>query len=292
MSDPKALLVAGDIHGDPQHIAYLFERAINQDVQAILNVGDFGYWEHQPGGGAFLDLCSSLAVDNDMPLYWIDGNHENHTMLRERYGPNGENYKPTDEGFWEIRPGVYYIPRGTRWTWNGVRLMGLGGAYSVDKDYRLAREQGRVSIEWGWTAGHVRKFGATGPGTMWWPEEELSDEELEFALSDPEPLDILFSHDKPRASNPPWNRKDLLECYPNQDKIQTVIRNLTPKLVVHGHLHFRYEDQIRARDDLTTYVVGLDCNPDQPSDLHNKKAWAEFEAQRLRSWARLSLDLT
>lgn len=293
----KSLLVAGDTHGDPQHIVYLFKEAVeNQNVDAIFQVGDFGYWEHERDGGAFLDVVSDMATLNNMPFYFIDGNHENHELLRARYGPGGPDHKPTPEGFWEIRPGLYYVPRGTRWVWNGKHIMGLGGAYSVDKGYRLAREGGYVCEEWGWTARHVAKFGAKGPKTMWWPEEELNDEELEFALKDPTPLDVLFTHDKPRASNPTWNRKEFPECYPNQDKIQTVVRTLTPRLLIHGHLHFRYEDAIRAGDDdKMTHVMALDCNPELTR--YNAKTGqetpvpaAEVNAQRMRSWVRLSLD--
>lgn len=267
------LLVSGDWHGDPQHAVWTFEQALLNDCSDIFQVGDFGYWEHLEGGVAFLDMCSSVAVENDMRLYWIDGNHENHTMLRALYGPEGERYNPTPEGFWEIRPNVYYVPRGTRWNWNGVELMGLGGAYSVDKAYRLGeevkekRDLYRYEKE-GWTLSRhqreVKKAQRYGGHTMWWPEEEISDEELNYALRDQRPLDILFTHDKPRASNPDWNRKDLPECLPNQDKIQAVVRALTPSLVVHGHLHHHYADTIRSSDAQETTVIGLECNPDNP----------------------------
>jgi hypothetical protein len=81
------------------------------------------------------------------------------------------------------------------------------------------------------------------------------------ALADPTPVDVMLTHDKPRASNPRWNRKDFPECWPNQDRIQTAVRALRPKLLVHGHLHFPYEDQIRSSGDSWTTVIGLDCDP-------------------------------
>lgn len=285
MTDPTSLLVAGDWHGDPVHAMYCFEQALNNNVDAIFQVGDFGFWEHMPNGGSFLDVVSTLAVENDMPCYWIDGNHESHTLLRALYGPGGRKHKMTPEGFWEIRPGLFYVPRGTRWVWNGAHLMGLGGAYSVDKDYRLAREQGIASPRWGWTWEHARVHPATGPNTMWWPEEELTDDEVAVALADPTPLDVLFTHDKPRAAAPKWNRKNILECFPNQDKIQTVVNALKPKLLVHGHLHFPYQDQIRCgENDEHTLVMGLHCNPDDP-----KASQRNREQQRQDSWTTLKL---
>lgn len=266
------ILAGGDTHGDPRHMVYLFEQALLNECSDVLIVGDYGYWEHLQGGAEFLEVCSSLGTENDMRLYWIDGNHENHTMLRALYGPGGERHKPTPEGFWEIRPNVYYIPRGTRWNWNGVELMGLGGAYSVDKIARLKQEKdARADLaryeKNNWTMEGRRrelKRALDDWGHFsWWPEEEISDEELNYALRDQRPIDILFCHDKPRAANPDWNRKDFPECFPNQDKVQAVVRSLTPSLVVHGHLHHRYEDVIRSSDTTETTVIGLDCNPDR-----------------------------
>ena len=296
MTDPTSLLVCGDTHGDPNHLIYLYQMALNENVDAIFQVGDFGYWEHHPDGWSWLDMNSDLAVQNDMPLYWIDGNHENHTMLRRLYGPGGEKHKPTPEGFWEIRPGVYYVPRGCRWVWNGKHLMGLGGAYSVDKESRLEDEwAGEKEVErYRHNAWHLTgklKFIAEamdrGEHWLWWPEEELTEEEVDLAIAqDSTPLDILFTHDKPRASNPRWNRKDWLPCYPNQDKIMEVVKALTPKLLVHGHLHFPYQDEIRATGDAFTKVVALHCNPDRAVDAN--QLW-KAGAQRAASWVKISL---
>lgn len=268
MNEPTAILVAGDCHGDVYHAAYIFQQALAQNVQAIVQVGDYGYWEHMAGGEAFLDACSEMAVLNAMPFYWLDGNHENHTMLRALYGPGGPRHSPTPEGFWTIREGVYYLPRGVRWTWNGIRMMALGGAYSVDKFPRLQAERKTerdynearaASLA---TANVLPPFNPAN-WKRWWPEEEITDADLAYALRDPEPVDILFTHDKPLASNPPWNRKPFDECKPNQQKIQTVVNTLNPKLLIHGHLHYRYTDFIyNGSTDGYTMVEGLDCNAD------------------------------
>lgn len=265
-SEPSTILVSGDTHGDPQHALYIFQTAFESGAQAIVHTGDFGYWEHMPGGDAFLDFCSHLATENDLPLYWVDGNHENHTWLRRIYGPGGSKHKPTPEGFWEIRPGVYYIPRGTRWVWSEVHLMGLGGACSVDKFDRLKAERKNYTDHIYANNQRVKAGSPTRPydpekWQRWWREEELTDEDVARALADPTPIDILFTHDKPRGSNPSWNRKDILECLPNQDKIQTVVNSLHPKLLVHGHLHHRYRDDIPAGNDgQHCRVEGLHCN--------------------------------
>jgi hypothetical protein len=274
------ILVAGDTHGDPQHTIYLYEQALLNECDGIFQVGDYGYWEHLEGGAAYLDMCSEVGAANDLDLWWICGNHENHTMLRALYGPGGSRYKPTPEGFWEIRPHVYYVPRGTRWNWDGVELMGLGGAYSIDKAHRLKKEAeerayvNRHDMKGFTVSKKWREIGLahkTWGHTRWWPEEEISDEDLNYALRDQRPLDILFTHDKPRASDPGKTFDLIKECLPNQDKIQTVIRSLTPSLVVHGHLHHHYADTIRSSDTTETTVIGLECNPDDPKKNRDPK---------------------
>lgn len=267
------LLVAGDTHGNPQQILYLGQIALNQYADAIMIVGDFGFWEHERGGPEFLDVCSEVAVRNDLPIYWIDGNHENHTMLRKVYGPGGERHHLTSEGFWKIRDGLFYIPRGTRWNWDGVECLGLGGAYSVDKDSRLREERNLRATLYRYTENTWHKNGrlqraekalADWGHISWWPEEEITDEEVAVALQSERPVDIMFTHDKPRASNPDWNRKDLPDCYPNQNKIQEVVRHLQPSVLIHGHLHHRYEDAIRYSTPDggvgETLIVGLNCD--------------------------------
>lgn len=246
--EPTTLLVCGDIHGDPEHLAYLYQVAADLDVDRMVQVGDFGYWEHVPGGDAFLEVATEGFRLTGVPLDWIDGNHESHTLLRARYGPGGPRHALTAEGFWVIRPGVHYIPRGTRWQWSGARMMGLGGAYSVDKSARL-RDQRKDGIQ------------------RWWVEEEITDEDLAVALRSGEPLDVLFTHDVPRDVEVPWGRRGILLAQRNQDKIQKVVNTLHPKLLVHGHLHFRYRGKVDR-----TVVEGLACNPHQ-EDHDPKDSW-------------------
>lgn len=285
--DPSRILVAGDTHGCPQQMVYLWEMALEQNADVIVQVGDFGYWEHAEGGAEFLDGCSSLYEQTGIPLIWIDGNHENHPLLRRRY----RKARQSIEGFWEIREGIYYCPRGTRWTWNDRRFMGLGGANSFDKELRLAQEQGKACTRFNWKATKP-----LGKGTQWWPEEELTDEEIAYALRDPEPLDVLFTHDKPRGAPEPTNdpRRVYPESWPNQDRIQTVVRTLRPALVIHGHLHIRYRAQIRSADDSWTTVEGLahemsNClKRTNPETGKTKKIWRPSED----SWLVLNLETT
>lgn len=292
--DPQSVLAAGDIHGDAGHARLLAQEAVRQGVDGIVQLGDFGFWEHHPDGAKFLDHCARLAEKTGKPWWWVDGNHEAHTTLRQRYGPGGPRHEVTPEGFWTIRPGVFYIPRGNRWVWNDVRLMGLGGAYSVDKPWRLAYLQARITEadeknRYRIGAGKPERDVAAEVATFqcWWPEEELTDDDVATALADPEPIDILLTHDKPLASSPRWNRKRLPECEPNQRRIQTVVNTLHPRLLLHGHLHYRYTDVVRCGDgDLHTRVEGLSCNQDAQGDVLS----ASFASSWLRVELRIASD--
>jgi len=133
-----------------------------------------------------------------------------------------------DDGLVVVRDHVRYAPRGHRWTWGTTRILALGGAASLDKEWRLA-EEGRRSAK----AIRKSKFreaagGAPAPppnyaGTLWFPDEELSDDDVETVLADGTPVDLLLTHDKPRRSRLGFNRKDDAAAWPNQDRVQRVV---------------------------------------------------------------------
>lgn len=246
------VLFAGDTHGSTNHIITLLDNAKASGCDRVFVLGDFGYWEHHPSGVKYLDEINRHATLRQIPIYFLDGNHDKTSMLVQRYGSNRDS-----EGFMFVRAMVRYAPRGHTWKWDDVSFMALGGAYSVDKDYRLAIEQHEGSP----------------PGTQWFPEEEMTDEELHEYLGRISSVDILLTHDKPRASSPRWNRKDLPECWPNQDRVQEAVRQLNPKLLLHGHLHYRYQDWVRSGNGDWTQVTGLDCNPGAAGSKIARDAW-------------------
>lgn len=233
----KKVMLCGDTHGDIYQIKKALEAAMEGGVDAIFVLGDFGYWEHLPAGVAFLDETSHLATQAGVPVYFLDGNHENHPLLWSTYT------ETNDEGFIIVRDNLYYAPRGHRWTWGGVRFLALGGAYSIDREFREI-------------------------GESWWPEEQITDEDVVKAIGDGSTVDIMLTHDKPRAADPHWRKPDLPACHPNQWQVQRVVTEVKPDLLVHGHLHHRYEDRIHNGDGGMTRVVGLDCEMASFSDFH------------------------
>ena len=207
-------------------------------------VGDFGYWEHQQDGVRFLDSVNKIARAAQVTVFFLDGNHDKTSLLVGRYAGTA-----TAQGFLKVRDWIRYAPRGLQWFWGtynrGAWFTALGGAYSVDKAWRLEREAKKRR-----------------PESLWFPEEEMTDEDLAKILATARTTDILLGHDKPRGSNPAWNRKDLMECWPNQDRISLAIKALRPLLYVHGHLHYRYTDHVRVDGNTWCTVEGLDADPD------------------------------
>lgn len=251
------LMILGDTHGDAPWIGRACQKAVNEDCDTIVQLGDFGYWSHTVEGEYFLDQVEALLVSHGLTMYWLDGNHENHTLLRSRIQdgtyPHADIYDADDDGCYDIRQGLYYLPRGVRWTWDGVRFMALGGADSIDKQFRH-------------------------PGASWWPEEVITDEEVEHArrgvvswdATQGEPwvrnsiVDVLFTHDAPYARHQDQESNWYDRKYPlsklNKQRVRKVMDAVHPKLLVHGHQHRNYELWIGD-----TKVKGLGMNGDPGS---------------------------
>lgn len=263
---PERVLLAGDTHGNTSHLRYLLDIADREQCARLFQVGDFGAWEHTPGGRKFFDDADRVAARAGVTVYFLDGNHDKTSLVLSMYGD-----RPDGEGFLTCRDHLRYAPRGHRWTWAGTRFIALGGAYSVDKAWRVREERAAAEKAARRTALYGARPGTDTAGTLWFPEEELTDTQLDAALADPAPVDVMLTHDKPRASNPRWNRKDLPECRPNQDRIQRAVTALRPRLLVHGHLHHPYRDQIRCAGDSWTTVVGLGADPAAAEDASYDK---------------------
>jgi len=263
------ILMAGDTHGDGSHVRYLLQVAQREGCDRIFVLGDFGYWEHMNEGINFLDRANLNANLKNIPIYFLDGNHDKTSLLLEKYGWTAET--GDGEGFLMVRPYVRYSPRGHQWEWGGKQFISLGGAYSVDKESRLEREA---------------KTGK--PESLWFPEEEMTNEEMEEILdrAAPETVDVMLAHDKPRSSTPGWNRKEFVECFANQERLERAIEVLRPSYYFHGHLHYRYtEVRFNEEGKQRFRLEGLDCNTqDQTSFLLNdaaapQQSWYVFDTE-------------
>jgi DNA repair exonuclease SbcCD nuclease subunit len=281
------LFLAGDTHGNTEFLCdYLYPLAKQLKADVILQLGDFGYWEHHDTGVEFLDRVDEAARDAKIPCYWLHGNHDKHSLALTKYGDNR-----TDDGFIICRPAVFYIPTGHIWTTEGHRMRVFGGAYSVDKQERLQRERAMTRQAHHMAAlyrSHGAQLAGAPPdftGHLWFPEEETPAEEFDYLLAqDSSQLSVVFSHDKPIASNvgrPGF--KDLPNCMPNQRRLQQALLAHQPTYWFHGHLHLPYTDHVRSGDDAAfTTVVGLSCDDRARRFGKPWHAWGVLDLKRLK----------
>lgn len=264
------ILFAGDTHGNLGHANYLVRMAKKEGCDRVFVLGDFGMWEHQKAGVYFLDMLDEYCNTNNITMYFLDGNHDKTSLAVEMYSEDRD-----DENFMIVRPHIRYAWRGHRWTWDDVTFISLGGAYSVDKAYRLDLE--------------ARYPGKYGPESLWFPEEEMTDVDMAAILEDATKVDVMLAHDKPRCSDPRWNRKDIPDCWPNQDRLQRAVETLNPRFFLHGHLHFSYIETVQHSvigldEPGVMTVYALDCDPDAASSYGYSKdlSWAAVDTADLK----------
>lgn len=251
--EPRRVFLAGDIHGNGRWMGTLCKLARRHECEAILQVGDFGYWPHTAGGLRFLEQVDWHAERNGIScVYWIDGNHENHDALAE--------LEPDEDGMITIANRCRYIPRGHRWQWSEVHFGALGGTFSID--YRDRVE-----------------------GESWWPNELLTDADVQ-RLGDA-PLDVLVSHDAPEGT--PTRGLSLpvpdeLICTQVRKLLLDAVKSTQPELVLHGHWHRRISHELSWPNDndgqlewLSTQVEGLAADVQ-----HDHQAWAILELDPFR----------
>lgn len=247
------LLVAGDTHGDTPWLTMLIERARNQHCQWIVQLGDFGYWSHTRKGASFLKTIGEALISHDIKLVWIDGNHENHQLLRRRYF-NPDHVDP-EFGFYTMLPNLFHAPRGHSWTWDGVRFLACGGAYSIDRDPKP---------EWGW-GGRLSPAQAAQIGdpaaASWWQEEMVEDRDVERCAEAGE-VDVLLTHDVAAGVDIPdlRGKAEFLMTNLNRERLRRVTEACQPSHILHGHYHCAYSDELLLDSGKLVSVTGLSCN--------------------------------
>jgi hypothetical protein len=201
----------------------------------ILVLGDFGYWEHREEGVLFLDGLNIIAEEMEMPIVWLDGNHENHVMLREKYFD-----QPRDPHGWiPIRPWIAHSPRGNIFTIGSKKIATFGGAWSIDRGHRTF-------------------------GKSWWIEEVIYQDEVDAMPT--EHFDVILTHDVPTqvdmravAAIQGGTFSIIPAAEKNRKMLDQVARKCTPDQIFHGHYHVAYTQMVDF-DHGVVRVEGLNCD--------------------------------
>lgn len=128
MTAPMRVLLVGDLHANTGAAFEVIDYAAAVRADLILQLGDFGFWPRDLQGRTFLRKVEKRLALRGLNLWWIDGNHEDFDGLTVL--PIGE------DGRREISEHVWHLPRGYRWQWGATTWVAVGGAVSVDKNYR------------------------------------------------------------------------------------------------------------------------------------------------------------
>jgi len=235
----ERVFAVGDVHADWEKFNLFLER---KKPDTVIACGDFGFWPGfkrivatgQENGPRYTDIWKEGLIKNgNCPIFFCDGNHENHWKLIELVEKHGREHPI------EVLPGVFYCPRGCIIEINGKKILLFGGAFSVDR--------------------HLRRMGVD-----WFPEEIPSYSELEFALENIKKhggIDIVVSHTAPRVLDVPGVIKELDKYDSARDMLDVILKETNPELWFYGHFHRAHEATVG-----NTRFIGLTTTNRFPED--------------------------
>lgn len=215
--------VAGDWHGDLSIARAVVRTLKSEDVHLLLHVGDLAVRWPGPKKGRFDKRLGQLLDDADIEFLFIDGNHDNHGELRE--------LKALPDGTRRLSARMSYVPRGAVIERHGIRIGGLGGAYSVDRRWRTEGKD------------------------LWADLEEPTPAEAERLIASA-PVDVLLTHDAPASFQglkglalPP---EIAFAAERTRGLLQSTVEVLQPALLFSGHWHQRKSQELVWGDGTLT----------------------------------------
>ena len=190
------LWIRGDTHGDFSWLPAFCEENQTTYYDAIIITGDHGFLYYGSGNWREENI-KKAAAKCPITIICLRGNHDDRPknrkydmvfsdLERDPIVPGGYYWEPD-------YPHIWYVADGSVITMNGKRFLFIGGAASVDKEWRLLR---------GWT---------------YFKDEELTREEFLNILDkiDHRHFDYVITHTCPEA----WMPTDLFMKGVDQSKI-------------------------------------------------------------------------
>ena len=142
----RRLFITGDTHGDFDFLSSWCEINNTTYEDILLILGDAGinyYGPTQPREVALKDKIAKCPIT----LLCVRGNHEDRPEDRPELGLGDVGIG--DEVYLDIRyPNIWYTQDGGEYEIIGKKILTIGGAYSVDKFYRISRG-------WKWVANEM-----------------------------------------------------------------------------------------------------------------------------------------
>lgn len=187
--------ITGDIHRNYHNRFKYYDWQKDPD-HALIVLGDLGF--NYLLDERDKDWKRGFCNKYDFQLYAVRGNHEERPQnipgMQLIYDENVKG-----EVYWEPEyPNIHYFKDFGEYEINGYKVFVLGGAYSVDKYYRIAMHPNNS-----WTG--------------WFAEEQLNDAERAAAaeLCKGKSYDFVLSHTCPVS----WEPRDLFLPIVNQSSV-------------------------------------------------------------------------
>lgn len=220
--------ITGDTHGYPRRLKAI---SAYDDADTIIVCGDFGFLFD---GSKEEERTLEELNRRDVPILFLDGNHENYDLLKQHPVTEWNGGKVQF-----IRENIIHLMRGQVYTINGYKIFVMGGAechdiedgiidpddpHAITKIRHLQEGDKRFRIK------HV----------SWWPEELPTEEELAEGLRNLAAhnyeVDAILTHCAPTSLQIALGKTD----YPINrltDYLETLKHTVNYKIWCFGHYH-------------------------------------------------------
>lgn len=241
--DTARVAVVGDWHGNTPWISELIPYLARQGYTHIIHVGDFGV--NGPGyhETAFARTLETLTERHDLMILFIRGNHDNPEYLNGlpvTLHPS-DNMELDNLVYLDEAERIGYMRDGFLLAHLGRKIMGLGGAVSIDREFRT-------------------------PGRDWWAGETIHPTFKYTAEGcDGLGIDVMITHDAPATAplqllpefEARFNEESVKACQDHREYLQWIVERIKPQALVHGHYHRRTTGEGTLEDGTLFRCEGL-----------------------------------
>lgn len=217
------IFITGDIHGNLTRVKHFVDsyNTTTNDILIILGDVGFNYW--LDGRDTTL---KEMAKELPITFFCIRGNHEERpeTAITDTYALHTQEFCGDSVLVENNFPNIKYAMDGHIYNFNGAKCLVMGGAYSVDKDYRIMRN---------W---------------KWFEDEQLSENELRNIYNNikGQSFDYVLTHTCPFNTQPTHLFLDSID----QDSVdktmehwfQDIADSINFKYWYFGHYHGNWQN--------------------------------------------------
>lgn len=231
----RRIVIAGDWHINADWAISALGAIAASGIKDIYHVGDFGFWP-DARGEEYLRVIDSHLASTGSSLVVTPGNHDDYAFIN--------SLDLDSEGFLRASDNVKVIPRGHRWSVDGVSFVSLGGAASIDYETRTE-------------------------GMNWWREEAITYGDV-MRTAGGGNADVMIAHDAPngvealswtsKADTKKHSPEALMYSAESRYMMTHAVDGVRPKVFFHGHYHNAYMETVNLGlpDDLYKVMsVGL-----------------------------------